>query len=124
MIRFFTFFNPWRCIRELEAWKASVMATERQWNPNEIATMLGSTPGESPQAVIQREVPQLLARVQRLEAQLAARQVVELPYMLPDFGVPYKVCNPRYLAYIKGHFDSWQAARRYVAKIQGGCPSN
>ena len=54
-------------VRELEAWKESAMAVEREWDPNQLATMLGGQPGESQRAVIQREVPKLMERLKRLE---------------------------------------------------------
>jgi len=54
-------------IEQLEDWKQSALAVEREWNANAIATMLGGKPGESQREVIQREVPKLLARIKRLE---------------------------------------------------------
>lgn len=54
-------------VRELEAWKESAMAVEREWDPNQLAAMLGGQPGESQRAVIQREVPVFVQRVKRLE---------------------------------------------------------
>ena len=54
-------------IQQLEAWKESALAVEREWNPNALATMLGGKLGESHRKVIQREVPKLLARIKRLE---------------------------------------------------------
>ena len=54
-------------IQQLEDWKESALAVEREWNANAIATMLGGQPGESQRKVIQREVPKLLARIKRLE---------------------------------------------------------
>ena len=54
-------------IKQLEDWKESALAVEREWNANAIATMLGGQPGESQREVIQREVPKLLERIKRLE---------------------------------------------------------
>lgn len=54
-------------VRELEAWKESAMAMEREWDPNQLATMLGGQLGESQRAVIQWKVPILVQRVKRLE---------------------------------------------------------
>lgn len=54
-------------VRELEAWKESALAVEREWDPNKLATMLGGQLGESQRAVIHREVPKLVERVKRLE---------------------------------------------------------
>ena len=54
-------------VRELEAWKESAIAVERELDPNQLAAMLGGQPGESQRAVIQREVPRLVERVKRLE---------------------------------------------------------
>lgn len=54
-------------IQQLEDWKESALAVEREWNANALATMLGGQPGESQREVIQREVPKLLARIKRLE---------------------------------------------------------
>jgi hypothetical protein len=55
-------------IKQLEDWKESALAVEREWNPNALATMLGGQPGESQRKVIQRKVPLLLDRIKRLEA--------------------------------------------------------
>jgi len=55
---------------ELEQWKSSALAVEREWNPNELATMLGGKLGESQRVVIMREVPKLLERIKQLEAAL------------------------------------------------------
>lgn len=54
-------------IKRLEDWKELALSVEREWNANAIATMLGGKPGESQRRVIQREVPNLLARIKRLE---------------------------------------------------------
>ena len=54
-------------VRELEAWKESAMAVERDWDPNQLATMLGGQLGEPQRAVIQWKVPVLVQRVKRLE---------------------------------------------------------
>lgn len=54
-------------VRELEVWKDSAMAVEHEWDPNQLATMLGGQLGESQRAVIQREVPRLVERVKRFE---------------------------------------------------------
>ena len=54
-------------VRELEAWKESAMAVEREWDPNQLAAMLGGKTGQSQRAVIQRNVPVLVQRVKRLE---------------------------------------------------------
>lgn len=54
-------------VRELEAWKESAIAVEREWDLNQLATMLGGQPGESQRAVIQWKVPILVQRVKRLE---------------------------------------------------------
>lgn len=54
-------------IKQLQDWKESALAVEREWNANAISTMLGGKPGESQREVIQREVPKLLARTKRLE---------------------------------------------------------
>lgn len=54
-------------VRELEAWKESAMAVEREWDPNQMATMLGGQLGESQRAAIQWKVPILVQRVKRLE---------------------------------------------------------
>ena len=54
-------------VRELEAWKESAMAVEREWDPNHLATMLGGKIGEPQRAVIQWKVPVLVQRVKRLE---------------------------------------------------------
>lgn len=54
-------------VRELEAWKESAMAVEREWDPNQLAAMLGGQPGESQRAVIQWKVPVLVERVKLIE---------------------------------------------------------
>lgn len=54
-------------VRELEAWKESAMAVEREWDPNQLAAMLGGQLGEPQRAVIQWKVPALVQRVKRLE---------------------------------------------------------
>ena len=56
---------------ELQAWKDSAMAVEREWDPNTLATMLGGRLGEAQRVVIQREVPKLLERVKRFEDQVS-----------------------------------------------------
>lgn len=56
-------------IKRLEDWKKSQLEVEREWNANAIATMLGGKLGESHRKVIQREVPKLLTRIKRLEAE-------------------------------------------------------
>lgn len=53
-------------IEQLEDWKQSALAVEREWDANALATMLGGQPGESQREVIQREVPKLLKRIKRL----------------------------------------------------------
>jgi len=54
-------------IKQLEDWKQSSLAVEREWDANTVATMLGGKLGESQRKVIQREVPLLLERIKRLE---------------------------------------------------------
>lgn len=54
-------------IKQLEDWKESALAVEREWDANTVATMLGGKPGESQRKVIQREVPLLLERIKQLE---------------------------------------------------------
>jgi hypothetical protein len=55
-------------LNELKSRLDALAAVEREWDPNTLAGLLGGTPGESQRAVIQREVPRLLARVNELEA--------------------------------------------------------
>jgi hypothetical protein len=54
-------------IKRLEDWKESALEIESEWDANAIARMLGAKLGESQRKVIQREVPNLLARIKRLE---------------------------------------------------------
>ena len=54
-------------IKQLEDWKQSALAVEREWDANTVATMLGAKLGESQRKVIQREVPLLFERIKRLE---------------------------------------------------------
>ena len=67
-------------IRQLEDWKESALAVEREWNANALATMLGGKLGESQRKAIQREVPKLLARIKRLEEALegTVKRIVDL----------------------------------------------
>lgn len=60
-----------REIAELRNWKAQAMAVEAEWNPNELASLLGGTPGESQRVAIQREAKRLLVRESQLERELA-----------------------------------------------------
>ena len=54
-------------LHELASWKDQQLQVEAEWNPNELAGLLGAGLGESQRAVIQREVPKLVERVKRLE---------------------------------------------------------
>lgn len=88
-------------VRELEAWKESAMAVEREWDPNQLAAMLGGKPGESQRAVIQREVPVLVQRVKRLEVAGDAMAMAE--GCRCDDGVICRRCADRVKA--------WHAAK-------------
>ena len=77
-------------VRELEAWKDSALAVEREWDPNQISALLGGKLGESQRAVIHWKVPKLVERLKRLEEagrELARRHlmvVVTCPQALAD----------------------------------------
>lgn len=49
-------------VAELQAWKDQQMKVESEWNPNELAGLLGANLGESQRVVIQREVPKLVEK--------------------------------------------------------------
>lgn len=76
-------------VRELEAWKESAMAVERDWDPNQLAAMLVGQLGEPQRAVIQREVPRLVERVKRLEeaADEMANAYEEIIFDRHDAGI-------------------------------------
>ena len=76
-------------VRELEAWKESAMAVESDWDPNQLAAMLGGQLGESQRAVIQWKVPALVQRVKRLEeaADAMANAYEEIIFDRHDAGI-------------------------------------
>lgn len=88
-------------VRELEAWKESAMAVEREWDPNQLATMLGGQLGESQRAVIQWKVPVLVQRVKRLEK--AGDEMAMAEGCRCDDGVICRRCADRVKA--------WHAAK-------------
>lgn len=88
-------------VRELEAWKESAMAVECEWDPNQLATMLGGQPVESQRAVIQWKVPVLVQRVKRLEVAGDAMAMAE--GCRCDDGVICRRCADRVKA--------WHAAK-------------
>lgn len=88
-------------VRELEAWKESAMAVEREWDLNQLATMLGGQLGESQRAVIQWKVPILVQRVKRLEVAGDAMAMAE--GCRCDDGVICRRCADRVKA--------WHAAK-------------
>lgn len=88
-------------VRELEAWKESAMAVEREWDPNQLATMLGGQLGESQRAAIQWKVPILVQRVKRLEVAGDAMAMAE--GCRCDDGVICRRCADRVKA--------WHAAK-------------
>ncbi len=53
---------------ELKRWKAEAQAVEAEWNPQDLAKMLGATLGQSCRQVIQRRVPEILAENANLRA--------------------------------------------------------
>lgn len=57
-----------RQIEELKRWKAEAQAVEAEWNPQELAKMLGASLGQSCRQVIQKRVPEILAEQAKLRA--------------------------------------------------------
>lgn len=57
-------------IRELQKWKGEAMRLEMQWDPQELARMLGGTPRKSCRRIIQKEIPKLLQRCNNFQTQL------------------------------------------------------
>ena len=90
-------------VGELEAWKESAMAVERQWDPNQLATMLGGKIGESQRAVIQWKVPILVQRVKRLEdaGDSMEDDIVRLKTILADLGARGTMGNQSMEAWAK-----------------------
>lgn len=56
----------------LKAWKESAMAIEREWDEQALAFMLGVPLGQSVRMGIAEKVPEIIARVKRLEDVLVA----------------------------------------------------
>lgn len=54
---------------DLASWKESALAVEREWDEQQIATLLGGVLGESCRRVIQRRVPEILAERDQLRAE-------------------------------------------------------
>lgn len=69
-------------LKELRAWKESMMAVEREWDAQCIARMLGAKLGESCRAVIHRRVPEILRENDKLGEELEAWQTA-----FEDFGL-------------------------------------
>jgi BMFP domain-containing protein YqiC len=72
-------------IAELEDWKAQTMRVESEWDEQKLAKMLGGNLGESCRKIIQKRVPELLARIAKLEQQLATWETEIGAVMPPDF---------------------------------------
>lgn len=64
----------------LQAWKASALEVESEWDSQAIARSLGGLPGQSCRKVIAQRVPELLAEIAALRSQLdqANQQIQEL----------------------------------------------
>lgn len=59
-----------RQIEELKRWKAEAQTVEAEWNPQELAKLLGANLGQSCRQVIQKRVPEILAENAKLRAAL------------------------------------------------------
>ena len=57
-----------RQIEELKRWKAEAQAVEAEWNPQEMAKMLGASLGQSCRQIIQKRVPEILDEQAKLRA--------------------------------------------------------
>jgi len=59
-----------RQIAELKRWKAEAQTVEAEWNPQELAKLLGASLGQSCRQVIQKRVPEILAENAKLRVAL------------------------------------------------------
>ena len=106
-------------VRELEAWKESAIAVERQWDPNQLAAILGGQLGEPQRAVIQREVPRLVERVKQLEAVLTDPHALWANWLRGTVKLPAGIGDIRECSEKMKRFRSrWLATHQELRKAE------
>lgn len=95
------------------------MAAEREWDPNQLATMLGGQLGESQRDVIQREVPRLVERVKRLESVVTDPHALWSNWLRGDIQLPAGIGDIRECAEKMKRFRSrWLAAHQELRRTE------